>query len=122
MALIAFFLTRGTARAEAPSPSPEEMYDTAIEQWLDRLQWDESNKTPLLVILDSNNKYSYGCLQFQMETWNHYSKKFSIKTEIMDCQGQRKLARLMVESDYGAWRNWLTSVTKKTAGLPPQLP
>lgn len=112
----------GTASAESPDVSPQQKYETAMEQWLDRLQADESGKNPLLVILDSNKKYSYGCIQFQMETWVHYSKKYGIMTEIMDCSAQRKLAKLMIENDYTAWRNWFTSVTKKTSGYPPHLP
>lgn len=122
LVLIGLLVTLGKARAEAPSPSPKEMYDTAMEQWLDRLQFDESRTNPLLVILDSNNKYSYGCLQFQMETWEYYSRKYGIMTEIMDCQSQRDLAKLMVTDDYGAWRNWFNSVTKKTSGYPPKKP
>jgi hypothetical protein len=119
LTLIVFPLSR--ARAEGPMLSPEQVYDAQMEQWLDRLQSDESGKNPLLVILDTNNKYSYGCLQFQAGTWAPYSRKYDVDKEIMDCSAQRYVAKKMIKDDYNAWRNWFTSVTKKTAGKPPVL-
>lgn len=108
-----------TAKAEGPQLTKEQIYDAQLEEWLDRLQMDESGKSPLLVILDTNNKYSYGCLQFQMGTWVSYSKKYNVDTEIMDCQGQRSVAKSMIKDDWNNWKHWYTSVTKKTAGKPP---
>ena len=114
MTSVAYF-----ASAEAPQLTKEQIYDAQLEQWLDRLQNDESGKNPLLVILDTNNKYSYGCLQFQAGTWAPYSKKYNVDSEIMDCKAQRYVAKQMIKDDYSAWRNWFTSVTTKTAGKPP---
>lgn len=118
-ALTLIFFPLARARAESPMLSPEQIYDAQLEQWLDRLQADESGKNPLLVILDTNNKYSYGCLQFQAGTWAPYSKKYNVDKEIMDCQAQRYVAKQMIKDDWNAWRHWYTSVTKKTAGKPP---
>jgi hypothetical protein len=108
-------------QAEAPMLSKEVLYDKAMEQWLDRLEKDESGGNRMRVILDVNNKYSYGCLQFQMETFIAQSKKFGIKGEMMDCNVQRTIAKAMIKNDYKAWRNWYNSVTKKAAGYPPVL-
>ena len=112
-------LVISSARAEVPILTPEQIYDNQLEQWLDRLQTDESGKSPLLVILDTNNKYSYGCLQFQMATWQSYSKRYNVDAEIMDCKAQRSVAKSMIKEDWNNWRHWYTSVTKKTAGKPP---
>lgn len=113
-------LPLSTARAEGPTLTKEQLYEAQLEQWLDRLQNDESGKNPLLVILDTNNKYSYSCLQFQMGTWIPYSKKYGVDAEIMDCQAQRYVAKQMIKENWGNWRHWYTSVTKKTAGYPPK--
>lgn len=107
------------ASAEAPMLSPEQQYEAELEVWLDRLQWDESNNNKMLVILDTNNKYSYGCLQFQMATWIEQSKKYNVEKEIMDCETQRYVAKQMIKSNWNNWRHWYTSVTKKTSGKPP---
>ncbi len=110
-------------RAEAPELTPEQKYEIEITAWLDRLEWDESNNKKLLVILDTNNKYSHGCLQYQLDTWLGDSKKYGVTGEMMDCDNQRKLARITVESEpERGWRRWYTSVTTKTAGYPPKKP
>src|SRR5690606_29192286 len=114
------FLFIFTARAESPTLTPEQLYEAQLEQWLDRLQFDESRTNPLIVILDTNNKYSYGCLQFQMGTWNHYSKLYKDDAEIMDCKAQRSVAKSMIKDNWGDWKHWYTSVTTKTAGYPPK--
>lgn len=120
LTLIVFPLSR--ARAEGPMLSPEQVYDAQMEQWLDRLQADESGKNPLLVILDTNNKYSHGCLQYQMDTWLSDSKKYGVTGEMMDCSKQRELAKRTIKNEpVNGWRRWFTSVTKKTAGKPPVL-
>lgn len=108
-----------TAKAETPLLPQDQIYDAQMEQWLDRLQTDESGKNPLLVILDTNNKYSYGCLQFQAGTWAPYSKKYNVDAEIMDCKAQRYVAKQMIKEDWNNWKHWKTSVTTKTAGKPP---
>lgn len=118
--VLSLLITIGKAKAEAPEPSPEEIYSTAMDQWLDRLMWDESNNKKMLVILDTNNKYSYGCLQFQAATWAYQAKKYGVTKEIMDCDAQRYVARKMIDDDWNAWVHWKTSVTKKTAGYPPK--
>lgn len=107
-------------QAEAPTLSKEAIYDRDMNAWLDRLEVDESGRNPLRVVLDSNNKYSYGCLQYQMETFISMSKKYGLPGEMMDCNLQRKITKAMIKDDYKNWRHWYNSVTKKTAGYPPK--
>lgn len=118
----ASFLIPHKARSEAPNMGPMERYEIEIEAWLDRLEFDESRGNKMLVVLDTNAKYSHGCLQYQLSTWLADSKKYGIEGEMMDCSKQRQLARITVESDPNGWKKWKTSVTKKTAGMPPQKP
>lgn len=80
----------------------------------------ESGGKKLLVVLDTNKKYSYGCLQYQMATWNHYSKKYGIDAEIMDCDAQIEVTRNIIKYEKDGWRNWWTTVVKKGVGLPPE--
>ena len=56
-------------------------------------------------VLDTNNRYSYGALQFQMATWISYGKEFgATKDNIFDVGLQEKVARSML--DAGGWRHW----------------
>ncbi len=120
MAVVALGSTLKIAHADAPSPSPEEVYSYKLDQWIDRIEWEESRGEKMLVILDSNDKYSYGCMQYQMDTWIGDSKAYGVKGEMMDCAKQKQLAKLTImhEPDKG-WKRWYNS-TKKV-GLPPRL-
>ncbi len=108
-------------QAEAPTLSKEQVYERDMNAWLDRLEADESGGNHLKVILDSNNKYSYGCLMFQMQTFMSMSKKYNLSGEMMDCKLQRALTKAAIKDDYKNWTNWRNSVTKKTAGYPPTM-
>ena len=67
-------------------------------------------------ILDTNGKYSYGLLMFQMKTWLFYGKKFGATREnIYDGELQRKVARKIL--DDGGWRHWWTCSKAVTAKL-----
>lgn len=70
--------------------------------------------------IDSNGKYSYGCLQFQEETWIEKIHEYKIKGDIYSCEDQKILARKMFE-DKGAKTasHWYTSIFVKELGLPP---
>lgn len=96
----------------------ENAYDTKMNAWLGKLSKAESGNDSNMVFLDVNGKYSYSCLQFQKETWDHYAKKFGIKSDIMNCQAQKEVAKDMIASDYNLWKSWYNSVVYKI-GKPP---
>lgn len=108
-----FFVPHATAQA------PDLTYEQKLDIWIEQIRWEESRGKDLLVILDTNNKYSYGCLQYQMSTWNYYSKKYNVDAEIMDCEAQKEVTRNIIKYEKDGWRNWYTSVTKKGVGKPP---
>ncbi|TSC60193.1 MAG: hypothetical protein LiPW15_71 [Parcubacteria group bacterium LiPW_15] len=102
----------------------------AMDSWLQKLAHKESEGREHIKILDHNNQYSYGCLQFQMATFRSYIRKYDLleNTEdaelenmIYDCDFQKVLARKMIEDDYSNWRNWYTSVSVRNLGLPPRI-
>ena len=112
--------------AEATSQSAPD----AMDAWLQKLIQKESEGREHIKILDHNNQYSYGCLQFQMATFRSYIRKYKLlaNTEdaerenmIYDCEFQQVLARKMIEDDYSNWRNWYTSVSVRNLGLPPRV-
>lgn len=74
--------------------------------------------------IDSNGLYSYGCLQFQLRTWDLFHSSFKSHLDgslgIYSCAAQKDLAYLMIEHDYAAWNNWYTSVVDRGLGFPPQ--
>lgn len=109
------FLPQTRAKAEAP----EMTYDQKLDAWIYQVMEKESGGKKLLVVLDTNNKYSYGCLQYQMTTWNYYSKKYDIDAEIMDCDAQIEVTRNIIKYEKDGWRNWWTTVVKKGVGKPP---
>jgi len=104
-----------SSHAEAPQLS----YDQKLDLWIEQVRHEESGGMDMLVILDTNNKYSYGCLQYQMATWNHYSKKYGVDAEIMDCDAQKEVTRHIIKYENDGWRNWWTTVVKKGVGKPP---
>jgi hypothetical protein len=99
-----------------------------LDIWIDRLALKESEGNAHIKILDHNNQYSYGCLQFQMATFESYVHKYNLLPEaedkellnmIYDCDFQKTLAKTMIEDDYSNWRNWYIS-SKSKIGLPPK--
>lgn len=102
----------------------------ALDAWLTKLVKKESEGREHIKILDHNNQYSYGCLQFQMATFRSYVRRYDLLTNtedgelenmIYDCDFQKVIARKMIEEDYSNWRNWYTSVTKSKVGYPPRI-
>ena len=114
-------LLQHTATAEAPNLTNSERYEVALEEWIEKIRWEESRGNDSVVILDTNNKYSYGCLQFQKSTFDHQANKFDIEGAIMDCNVQKELAKAMIRDNTGAWRNWYTTVKIKGTGYPPDM-
>ncbi len=47
---------------------------STLSSWLEILADKESGNRADIRVLDTNGKYSYGCLQFQMETWLGFGK------------------------------------------------
>jgi hypothetical protein len=82
------------------------------ELWLFALEWCESRGDTNIKIIDSNNKFSYGAFQFQMDTFLMYGKKYGILSEeitpemaenglIYDYDIQKTIARKMIEDGLG---------------------
>jgi len=91
-----------------------------LGKWIERLVHQESSGRADIKILDVNDRYSYGCLQFQEATFVSYSKRYfgtSNLSKLYDCQYQKQLARRMLEEDINNWRHWYNSTRK--IGLPP---
>jgi hypothetical protein len=99
----------------------------ALDKWMTLLAEAESGGDPTLKILDTNRKYSYGCLQFQFHTFRQYARQYSLfegledrdlRREIYNCESQIRLATQMIEEDYANWRHWRNTVKK--IGMPPR--
>jgi len=91
----------------------------SLNNWIAKLVHQESSGKEDIVILDTNGRYSYGCLQFQRATFDHYSRLHGIKGDIMDCKIQKRLAFAMISNRYGNWEHWYNSTMK--IGYPPYL-
>lgn len=99
----------------------------ALDIWIERLAQQESGGRCNIKHLDVNNKYSYGVLQFQEETWKTqmqifklrpYAEPAELQNEIYDCALQKELTRKMIEKNPSSWGHWRNSVLNVT-GLPP---
>lgn len=107
-----------------------EKYEADLGRYIDDLadKYECPNCPPNFRIIDSNNKYSYGCLQFQEATFVSEVARYGLLPEaepaevmnlIYDCDFQKKLAMLMFLNDPYAWMHWRTSVWRGL-GLPPE--
>lgn len=93
---------------------------TFADGWLDRLSNCESGGRSQITILDSNNKYSYGEFQFQLETFMKYGKQYGILPDeftnneglliIHNSSVQRAIAQHMI--DDGLTYHWKNCVRK----------
>lgn len=101
----------------------------ALDVWLEKLVALESMGNMRAVVLDVNGKYSYGCLQFQKETFKEFGVKYNIFSKeeianlhelIFDCKLQKQLARIIIENEKDGWEHWYTSVVKRGLGDPPR--
>lgn len=61
------------------------------EVWLHTLEFCESRGREQVKIMDSNNRYSYGVLMFQMETFIREGKKYGILDENLTTKEAEKL-------------------------------
>lgn len=103
---------------------------TPLEEWIDKLEKFECEGciSPYRRI-DSNGLYSYGCFQFQEETFREQVRKYNLAPyadygEIMnfiyDCDFQKRLTKIMLEDNYQNYLHWKTSVLIRGLGLPPK--
>jgi hypothetical protein len=105
--LLAFLLTTMLAVPQDPSVLTVPVVVVVDHQaaWIERLHDCENpgNKVPKK--LDTNGKYSYGYVHFQMGTWLSYGKKFGATPDnIYDDELQKKVARSML--DAGGQSHW----------------
>ena len=102
-----------------------------LDLWIDQLETYEcENCAKTHKTLDTNDKYSHGCLQFQDGTFIEYIRRYKllpnlsdkeILLQIYDCELQKKTARLMILENYDNWEHWFTSVYVRGLGLPPKI-
>lgn len=116
----------------SPVQTDSEREEEAMEQYLSQLTWIYECTGQCAVAfrndrpykrLDSNNKYSYGCLQFQEATWLAMSKIHNVdpwsEGGIYSCEKQWELAKKMFREDkVAAAQHWYTSVYVRGLGLP----
>jgi len=107
-----------TSRSAYVAPDETEIF-------LDKLAMCESSNRPNIIVLDSNNKYSYGLYQFQETTFLQYAKKYGyikysedgeILNIIHDPILQRNVARRMYLDEI-ADRHWVVCTQKIASGI-----
>lgn len=130
ISLATLFAYPSTALEYVAPPEPEQIidHDLPLKEWLYALEGYESRHRHDIKILDVNDRYSYGCLQFQMETFVWAGMKYGLfasrsdaEAQIIDCPTQHALALAMLKGERKAWRHWYTSVEIKGLGRPPPL-
>lgn len=87
--------------------------DKAILALIDSLVACESGNRWNIRVLDTNNRYSYGGLQFQMDTFIRYNRLYKVLPDMEDSEAlnaiydewtQRELAYHILED--GGFYNW----------------
>ena len=109
--------------SEAPDIQEPSVSQT---EYLDKLEVAESNGSTTIRILDTNHKFSTGCLQFQDETFLTQGKKYGLVATstkeaeplIYNCELQKQLAHKMLLD--GGESHWLNSVRKLQLGKYPK--
>ncbi len=106
-------LSTPLAEAAVSIPTPQDI-------WVQHLHECE-NPTNSPRILDTNNKYSYGYVSFQMATWLAYSSLGATKENISDDDMQRQIAEYILQNH--GWHDWWNCgrVTIKWYGPYPAL-
>ncbi len=89
-----------------------------LDAWVDELIQLESGGREDIVILDTNLRYSYGCLQYQAATFAEFQRRYGITGDIMDCDVQRRLTKATIIENPRNARHWFTSVYLKGLGEP----
>jgi thioredoxin-related protein len=99
-----------------PEPSSIKTKDK-LDVWIDKASEIEYGHKKEFRILDSNNRYSYGCMRFQADTFVEESMKNKMYGDISDCEFQKSLAKTMILKNNKDWRHWYN--TTKKIGKPP---
>ena len=101
--------------------------NSPINHWLEKLIALESEGKNNAKVLDRNGLHSFGCLQFQMPTFQEYGLKYKLFSEdddlsnlIYDCDLQKKMAKQMIKENPENWKKWYTSVVVRGLGFPPK--
>jgi hypothetical protein len=81
-----------------------------LDIYIELLAFEESSGREDIQIIDTNGKWSRGCLQFQDATIRRYARKFELPGDPLDCRYQKALARQILLR--GGWGNWFHSVTR----------
>ena len=100
------------------------------EVWIHTLEFCESQGREDLKILDSNNRYSYGVLMFQMETFLREGKKYGLVSPKLTPE-QAEKTKLVYSTDLqesianrillaGGESNWFTCFHTKLKTKYPQ--
>lgn len=85
------------------------------EVWIEALHQCENPKD-VEKVLDTNDKYSYGYVMFQMDTWLSFGKKHgATRNNIGDNDLQRIVVRDMLSK--GLWKHWYTCGKKVISKL-----
>lgn len=93
--------------------------EVVLDYFVDRLAMCESENRENIKTLDSNNKYSYGIVQFQEDTWKNALRKYGyfpeaedseLMNHIYDGKLQKEVAKKMIQD--GGWRHWKNCATK----------
>ncbi len=102
----------------------------SLDLYLNNLEEFECpNCGPRYKRVDSNGKFSYGCLQFQSATWREMVRRHDpdsegktdteIHSTIYECNNQKQIAKAMFrENPKKASYHWYTTIYKKGLGLP----
>lgn len=120
--------TPASTLAMSPQPTSAIEQATPLDLWIEDLAQLESRGEEHIRILDVNGRYSYGCLQFQLDTFRRFGVKYGLVTDgdneslralIYDCDLQKAIAKAMIQDNQANWRHWYTSVRSKKLGPPP---
>ena len=99
--------------AESLNLPPKQAKNQAILAQIEKLARCESGNRWNIKVLDTNGKYSYSGLQFQLDTFIRYNKIHKVLPDLEDGEAlnaiydewtQRELAYRMLEN--GEWKNW----------------
>lgn len=91
---------------------PPKVTPLNADEIISRLMECESQRNNNIKVLDVNKRYSYGALQFQRETLLYFSRRYGLRTELMEedlynASLQREIAKKMILEDKNNLRNWL---------------
>lgn len=98
-----------------PISNAEPLATDAQIEWVEALHLCE-NRDDVPRILDTNDRYSYGFVMFQMSTWLAFGKEFgATKDNISDDFLQKRVALSMLKQ--GLWRQWFNCGKQLNAKL-----